>query len=236
MGAIAGTWGIDATGHRTERIQFEYEVCFKCHADSANKPERSGLRTPQRQADDRNLRRVFDATAASFHPVVAPVMGGDVPSLKSGRRPGSLVYCTDCHASDDGPGAGGSGARGPHGSIYAPLLERNYSTASPGVESPFAYALCYKCHDRDVLLSSRSAFPLHRRHVVERQAACATCHSAHGVSTLRGTPNGNAHLIDFDLRVVQTARASAVAYDRRGVRAGSCTLTCHGSLHDNRAY
>ena len=231
-GAMAGTWGIDEAGRPARPARFEYEVCFKCHGDSANKPPASVFRAPQRRIEDRNLRRVFDPVAPSSHPVVAPVRGGDVPSLTARYRPGSLVYCTDCHASDDGPGAGGTGPRGPHGSAYAPLLERNYSTASPGAESPFAYALCYKCHDRNVLLSDRSAFRLHRKHVVERQTPCATCHAAHGVSARAGTPTQNAHLVDFDLGVVRPGRNGALQYERLASRSGRCALTCHGALHD----
>ena len=236
-GALAGAWGIDTAGRRTAPVRFEYEVCFKCHADSANKqPASSGFPASRRRIEDRNLRRVFDAGAPSSHPVVAAVRGGDVPSLVPPYRAGSLVYCTDCHASDDGAGAGGTGPRGPHGSMFAPLLERNYSTASPGIESPYAYALCYKCHDRNVLLSDRSAFRLHRRHVVDQQTPCATCHAAHGVSATAGTPTQNAHLIDFDVSVVRPSRTGALEYDRRGPRSGSCALTCHGAAHDNRAY
>ncbi len=234
-GALRGVWGIDSNGRRTEPARFEYEVCFKCHGDSANKPAPYGLGRSRRQIDDRNLRRVFVPGAASFHPVVAPVAGGDVPSLV-GIQPGSLIYCTDCHASDDGPGAGGNGARGPHGSVYEPLLERNYTAGSFAAESPFAYALCYKCHDREILLSNRSAFRLHQHHVVKQQTPCSTCHAAHGVSAAAGTPTRNAHLIDFDVGVVSPAPGGALKYDRLGRRSGGCTLTCHGAAHDDRRY
>jgi hypothetical protein len=235
-GALKGTWGIDASGRRTDGVRYEYEVCFKCHGDSANAPAPSGLHVARRQGADRNLRRVFTPGAASFHPVVAAIPGADVPSLAPGRPRGGFIYCGDCHASDDGAAAGGKGASGPHGSIYAPLLERNYTTGSSAVESPFAYALCYKCHDREVLLSSRSAFPLHRAHVVDRQAPCSTCHVAHGVAAGAVAPNEHAHLIDFDLTVVTPATAGALRYERRGPRTGSCTLTCHGSRHDGARY
>jgi predicted CXXCH cytochrome family protein len=235
-GSLRGAWGVDVAGRRVEQVRFEYELCFKCHGDSANKPVQPGAGRARRRREDRNLRRVFDAGAASYHPVVAAVRAGDVPSLVPAYPPGSLVYCSDCHASDDGPAAGGKGARGPHGSIYAPLLERNYVTGASAGESPFAYALCYKCHDREILLSPRSAFRLHRRHVVDLQSPCSVCHSAHGVSALAGTPAQNAHLVDFDLAVVGPGRAGTVQYDMRGPRTGSCTLTCHGAAHDARAY
>lgn len=234
-GALRGVWGIDASGREADPARLEYEVCFKCHGDSANIPARTGLGVPRRGSDERNLRRAFDPGALSYHPVVAPVANGDVPSLTAGFRPGSQVYCTDCHASDDGAGAGGKGASGPHGSVYAPLLERNYDTVF-AAESPFTYALCYKCHDRGVLLSSRSAFPLHRVHVVDRQVPCSTCHVAHGVPAASGSRNEHAHLVDFDLGVVRPGPGGALRYDSRGRRAGSCTLACHGATHDGAVY
>jgi hypothetical protein len=125
------------------------------------------------------------------------------------------------------PRGGSGGARGPHGSIYRPLLERNYSTTDPTVESPAAYALCYKCHDREKLLSDASAFRLHRRHVVDASAPCSACHSAHGVSPLTGTAENNAHLVDFDLSVVRPLGGGR-PYASAGPRRGSCNLTCHG--------
>ena len=78
---------------------------------------------------------------------------------------------------------------GAHGSTYRPLLERNYTTADFTSESPTAYALCYKCHDRDVLLSDDSAFRLHAKHVVAGRTPCSACHAAHGVfGDLRHAP------------------------------------------------
>jgi len=48
----------------------------------------------------------------------------------------SIIYCTDCHASD------GTGApQGPHGSIYPQILIAQYLTANNTTESVSAYAL-----------------------------------------------------------------------------------------------
>jgi predicted CXXCH cytochrome family protein len=237
-GALDGVWGIDDLGRRVEVVQFEYQICFKCHGDSANQPSLSGSGAlpgfVRRAAADPNLRRVFATSAPSSHPVVASGRNPDVPSLRPPLSVASRIRCSDCHASDDGAAAGGAGPRGPHGSIYRPLLERSYSTADMTVESPGSYALCYKCHDRDVLLSTSSAFRPHRSHVVTYLAPCSACHSAHGVSATSGSSRNNAHLIDFDLSIVRPG--ASAPYTSDGPRTGSCSLTCHGRLHDALRY
>jgi predicted CXXCH cytochrome family protein len=237
-GSLDGVWGVDDLGRRADAVQFEYQICFKCHGDSANQPTATGFGGQpglvQRGGADPNLRRVFAASAPSSHPVVASGRGMDVPSLKPPLTPASRIRCSDCHASDDGVGAGGPGPRGPHGSIYRPLLERNYATTDPSPESPASYALCYKCHDRDVLLSQSSAFRYHRRHVVDLSTSCSVCHAAHGVSSTFGSARNNAHLVDFDQAVVRPI--AGPLYTSDGPRTGSCNLTCHGSRHDARRY
>lgn len=234
-GSLAGVWGIDRNGLRIEPVNFEYEICFKCHADSANQPQARGPTLPEtvrRAVTDVNLRRVFDLTAVSFHPVEGPGRSPTVPSLIAPLSAASIIYCSDCHGSDSGRGA----PRGPHGSSYPHLLAANYSTLDHTPESPAAYALCYKCHSRDILLSSRSSFPLHRKHVMDQAAPCSACHNAHGVSTVAGSRIANAHLIDFDVTVVQPSRAGLRQYRTGGGSNGNCTLTCHGSEHQNRSY
>ena len=236
-GSLQGVWGIDDLGRRSDVAQFEYQICFKCHGDSQNQPAAfrgAGQQPVRRAAADANLRRVFAASSPSSHPVVAPGRNPDVPSLRAPLTAASQIRCTDCHASDDGPGAGGSGPRGPHGSIHHPLLERNYSTSDLTPESPATYALCYKCHVREVLLSPASAFPLHQKHVVDQRTPCSACHAAHGVSATAGTPLANAHLVDFDLTIVRPA--AGAPYTSTGPRAGSCNLTCHGQRHDSLRY
>ncbi len=232
-GALAGVWGVDANGRRVEPARYEYEVCFKCHADSANQPQASEMgfgraRRPQR---DVNLRLVFARDAASSHPVVAAGRNANVPSLIPPWNATSLVYCTDCHASDTGPGAGGEGARGPHGSQYPALLERQYLTGDLTPESAASYALCYKCHDREALLSERSTFPKHRVHVAEQSAPCSACHAAHGVSREAGNERNNAHLVSFDLAIVSGGESGPATYQTLGAGHGSCALTCHGVTH-----
>jgi hypothetical protein len=228
-GALAGVWGIGLGGGRVEPVRYEYEVCFKCHGDSANKPQSSGPLPPEtvrRAIVDVNLRRVFGPGAASSHPVTAPGQNPDVPSLLAPYSAGSTITCSDCHGSD------GGGARGPHGSSLPHLLARDYRTGYPTVESPQAYALCYGCHDRETLLSDRSAFPKHAAHVVDHSFPCAACHNAHGVSATAGSPARNAHLIDFDVGLVTPDPIGRRQFNDLGPRKGSCNLTCHSRTHD----
>ncbi|HTN54445.1 MAG TPA: cytochrome c3 family protein [Anaeromyxobacter sp.] len=258
-GALTGVWGIDLNGQRVAQVRFEYEVCLKCHADSANQPQRAGPLPPEtarRARIDANLRRVFATTAASAHPVLTTGRNPSVPSLRAPLTPASIISCGDCHASDTGPGAfasgptasaaapgvAGVGARGPHGSIYPHLLERSYATADNTPESPAAYALCYKCHDRDKLLSAQSTFSagttaLHGLHAgVTVNAPCSACHNAHGISATSGSPQTNAHLIDFDVSIVKPGSAGIIGYQALGPGSGSCTLSCHGKDHAALAY
>jgi predicted CXXCH cytochrome family protein len=262
-GPLTGVPGVDLGGQWVAAARHEYEICLKCHGDSANKPqaaEAGSFGKARRLRKDANLRLVFAPTAVSFHPVAAPGKNPKVPSLLPPYSASSTILCTDCHASDGGPGAtepvvpgnpkawgsralkrapapidlgGGdaAGARGPHGSIYAPILERQYLTDDLTPESPAAYALCYKCHDRDVLLSGDSSFPLHRRHVVDEAAPCSACHVAHGVSREAGNELHNAHLVSFDLSIVKSSQAGALQYETGGAGHGSCALTCHGVKH-----
>ena len=127
----------------------------------------------------------------------------------------------------------GVGVNGPHGSIYAPLLIDNYSTRDFTTESARAYALCYRCHDRQSILSDQS-FPLHSRHILRGRATCSACHDAHGISRTQGNSRNNSNLINFDRSIVQPASGGLggrVEFEDLGPYRGSCTLTCHGVTH-----
>ncbi len=224
-GALAGLTGVTAGGGVISPLLKEYELCFRCHADSVSR----GPALITRQYPETNTRLQFSTANQSFHPVETPGKNpAGVPSLIMPWRPTSLMYCTDCHNSDSGPKAGGTGANGPHGSIYRPILERNLALTDFQPESPVTYALCYKCHDRNVVLSSRS-FPPHRSHVVNDKAACTTCHDSHGVANAP-------HLINFNTTYVTNGSLGAVSYTATGLMHGTCTLSCHGYDHKNTTY
>ncbi|NOX60042.1 MAG: hypothetical protein GXP29_14445 [Planctomycetes bacterium] len=117
--------GVDRGGRPIDSARFEYEVCFKCHADNASRQLRP---TISRQVTELNTRLEFQPNNPSFHPVVAPRGNNDVVSLTSPWRVGSVMRCTDCHNSDSASQGSVVGVRGPHGSIHRPLLIDNYST------------------------------------------------------------------------------------------------------------
>ena len=219
-GALAGVTGISASGATLTPLSKEYELCFRCHADSLER----GPATVSRQFIQTNTRLQFSTGNLSFHPVEAVGKNlSTVPSLIAPWTVNSLMYCTDCHNSDSSPKAGGSGANGPHGSIYRPLLARNLNLADFQGESAGAYALCYNCHSRSVVLSSAS-FPLHESHVVNDQAACTTCHDSHGVANAP-------YLINFNTTYVTPSSNGRLEYVSTGLLHGNCSLTCHGKDH-----
>ena len=234
----------------------QYETCLRCHGTSTGKgttaidygplPRRAAS-----PADPLNILPDFALTASSTHPVMrdrssALPQPSLLPSMLSldgvttARAMGVRILCTDCHNSDDNREFGGVGPNGPHGSKFNHILERRYeatTAATPGgpllssypnpdlsVNGP--YALCGKCHDLSIVLSSAS-FPLHNKHVSEIGASCSVCHSAHGVLGASGGNTGE-RLVNFDVNVVAPSGASPISYNRA---TGSCALTCHGKSH-----
>ncbi len=226
--------GVTATGRETDDAAYTYEICFKCHGDSVARPR---LRTA-RDVSQTNTRLEFQTANPSFHPVAGPRRNQDVASLIPPLRVGSVITCTDCHNSADARAFGGSGANGPHGSIFEPLLVRNYDTDDFTTESAQAYSLCYGCHDRDSILGDET-FSRHRRHVVDLRAPCSTCHDAHGIYRGQGNATNHSSLINFDRTIVspaETPTGRRLEYQDTGRLAGNCTLTCHGFAHVNMPY
>ena len=241
-GALRGVAGTDRNGVAVPVARSEYEVCLKCHGDDS--VDRDFV---PRVVSDTNKRRAFDPNNASFHPVMAMGRTLDVPSIPSTLEPSMLssdrISCSTCHADDDGR------TGGPHGSIYAPILRERYETADHTNESYENYAICYRCHDRQSILSDRSfrAGPKatasgggHRGHLADG-APCSACHDPHGISTW-GTDSGTStgdhtSLINFDKTIV-SPRPGALApvFHDRGTFSGSCDLMCHGFDHDGAAY
>ena len=125
-GAIRDVTGTTSSGAFIQKAQYEYEVCFKCHADNTN---RINSRITRRLTQS-NTRLEFAPSNPSFHPVVSPGANRDVPSLRSPLTVVSMIYCTDCHNSDSA-----SATKGPHGSNYPYLLAHRYETSDFTQES-----------------------------------------------------------------------------------------------------
>ena len=225
-GAIAGVKGVNATGAVVVPARREYELCFRCHADSLNR----GPARLTRQHPETNKRIQFSPSNKSFHPVASLGRNPNVPSLIAPWTTASQMYCTDCHNNDQGPRAGGTGPDGPHGSAFAPLLERQLVLTDFSPESAANYALCYKCHSRESILGDQS-FKLHRKHIVDDKTACTTCHDSHGVAA-------NDRLINFNRDYVTPSAAAGGRLEFKNTGTGSvtCTLTCHGVDHAGTTY
>ncbi len=223
-GSLRDTKGVSAQGLAVDGINYEYELCFRCHADS----NYTAHNYVDRQFVENNTRIEFDPSSRSFHPLENIGKNADVPSLIAPLTTLSAIKCTDCHNSNAGPGNGGKGPNGPHGSAFSPLLERNLSLADDQSETLSTYALCYKCHDRNNILADRS-FPKHKEHISEEKSPCTACHDPHGVKNVP-------HLINFDMNIVSENSSGALSFQDNGRFHGSCSLKCHGEEHNNERY
>jgi predicted CXXCH cytochrome family protein len=234
-GALTGVKGVSASGATVSAVSYEYELCYRCHADSINR----GTAKVDRQYVQTNTRLEFQPSNSSFHPIETVGRNSSVPSLIAPLTTGSRMYCTDCHNNDQGPNAGGSGPNGPHGSTYSPLLERQLLLTDNNTESIANYALCYKCHSRDSVLADDSFKGVnalnqdrgHRYHIVDQKTACTTCHDSHGVATVP-------HLINFNTSTgyVTASSNGRIEYLSTGNGSGNCSLTCHGFDHNATPY
>ena len=225
-GKNVGVVGVDIGGQQIDESENLYEICFKCHGDN------NVLVAPAvtRQLDQINTRLEFSPGNPSSHPVVA-TNSTFTPSLLPPYTSSSIIYCTDCHGSDSS-----FGPQGPHGSIYAHLLVERYEMNDMTSESASAYALCYKCHDRSIILSGQSSFPLHQKHIRQENTPCAVCHDPHGISATQGNPINNSSLINFDMTVVFPNSAGELYFSAEGPGHNTCSLLCHGNDHRPRGY
>jgi predicted CXXCH cytochrome family protein len=225
-GVLKGVTGITSSGSATTEARYEYEVCFKCHADN---PDRVPSEIT-RQVTQTNTRLEFDPTNPSYHPVISAGTNPRVPSLLPEYTPASIIKCIDCHSSDPS-----SSAKGPHGSHYPPLLAYRYETIDGTQESPAAYELCYRCHSRNSILNDES-FKEHKEHI-EKGATCSACHDPHGISSSQGSAQNHSHLINFDISIVgPDPKTGRLEFEDLGTFRGRCYLTCHGENHSPEEY
>lgn len=237
----------------------QYENCLRCHGSSTGKQARMSFGYLPAWAvsagDPLNIIPQFSLSAMSSHPVMHDRSSTlPQPSLRTsmlnldgrtpGRSIGTRILCTDCHNSDDNREFGGSGPNGPHGSIFAHIIERRYeysqapapgklitnlfpnpSLSAQGGANGGPYALCAKCHDLNQVMTN-SSFTEHARHI-NAGFSCSACHTAHGVGAQSANISGT-RLVNFDANVVAPNETATISYDRA---TGSCSLVCHNQPH-----
>lgn len=197
----------------------EYEICFKCHS--------SWTQQPPGQTD---MGKAFNANNPSYHPVEAAGKNANIDSsaFVNNRTSASLVYCSDCHGSDN------PSNRGPHGSQNKNILRLSYQ-ATASLRSMFSTELCFDCHSFDVYANDFAPDPVkgfsrwnktagnpssgegHTFHVGAKQVTCYSCHDSHGsVSN------------PFLITTVRTP--GTISFSSTG-NGGSCssTGTCHSA-------
>ncbi len=215
-------------GNLVTDITKEYELCYRCHAESANLPGRYS-----------NKKAEFSVTNPSFHPLESEGKNQAVVSLLRPYREKkitptdiSILSCSSCHGSESP-----TNIRGPHGSRNQFILIENYSIRDNETESQFTYALCYRCHNRSSILNDES-FKFHSLHIkgkgvggMSNGTSCHTCHNSHGSSE-------NRYLIQFNRDVVSPNSQLQLKFVERGVSRfhGECYLSCHGVDHNPKTY
>ncbi|TAL80907.1 MAG: hypothetical protein EPN88_00830 [Bacteroidetes bacterium] len=223
-GFLTGVKGINQIGNPVEPAQYEYEICYRCHADSPGKPASKTTR----QIEQNNVRLEFAVTGPSYHPVAGPGKNPSSPSLIGPTYTvSSVIYCTDCHASN-----GVGSPAGPHGSIYPAILKYRYEKTDNTPESASVYELCYSCHSRTSILGNIS-FKRHNLHIDGEGTPCNVCHDPHGINVSQGNSTNNTHLINFDRTIVSTNGSGVLKFVDTGAGTGYCLLNCHGKTHDS---
>lgn len=220
-GSLIGVRGIDINGTAINPSSAEYQICFRCHADSTNKP------APRvaRQIAQTNTRLEFATSNPSFHPIAGPGRNASVPGLIAPWTATSIVKCGDCHNNNTGTGAGGTGPNGPHGSTNIALLERPHALTSAAT----AGDICYKCHSQSVL---RGRAPHNRSEHL--RYGCKACHDPHGISATQGNTIYNSRLINLSTSDNTPVGNPARLYIDTVARV--CYLNCHGESHSGERY
>lgn len=259
--SLAGVSGYDTTGAQRPATR-EYQVCYKCHADSTNKPAtstfgRTAIRypggpmpatypiQPPRPADQYNLRLKFAGTIG--HNVTGSNV---VTTANSSLRPymlyvdgvtnntsrplttSSVIYCTDCHNNNLARSSNGSGPNGPHGSAFPHLLQLNLFQEPAGGGSGGGTTTAGALCNKCHNLATVRNQGPHGPH---SSYGCTTCHDPHGV--IGGNAGANRAMLNFDTGVVTKATTN-FGYFYRGTGSGQkgCYMVCHGQNHNPITY
>jgi predicted CXXCH cytochrome family protein len=223
-GFEAGVQGIDNNGNPIAAALYEYQICFRCHADNP-----STIQYTQRYRGIGNQRFNFAPTNVSYHPVEAAGQNPSVTSLIAPMTVASKIYCSDCHGSD------GAGApAGPHGSANLAILKLAYDTTRfpmlgagwSATDLSMRWPLCFQCHNVTTVTSIHTS--ISGGHFM-KYTGCNTCHDPHGYDGTPGVNGGNAasaftYLLNFDTSVIRPNLVNGKMID---IPNRKCYFVCH---------
>jgi predicted CXXCH cytochrome family protein len=256
--SMTGTTGW-VPGSRQSPANTEYQICYKCHADSSNKPltstfGRTAVRYPQGNLptgpniaappDQYNLALKFNSSishkvagSSIMTTTVGSLFGNmlDVNKAPMANRPltrTSYIYCTDCHDNNQARSNNGTGPNGPHGSTFSHLLAFNLyqDTGSRGTGTTM-YDLCGRCHNITTLRADNG---VHAQHIgSDVGAGCTVCHDPHGV--IGGSTVSNFAMVNLDTAIATPFGGTYYGVTYSGGRV-TCYLRCHGETHNPQSY
>ncbi len=223
-GFSAGVQGINLNGVAVNPVQYQYEICFRCHADNP-----ATQRYIKRYRGTGNRRLDFATSNVSYHPVEAAGKNPSVTSLIAPLVAGSKIYCTDCHASD-----GAGSPAGPHGSNNPALLKYAYDTTKfPKLGLSWSAAdlnthwpLCFQCHNLTTVTTIHKG--IHNGHFL-KYTSCIVCHDPHGYDGTLGVNGGSVSsafekLVNFDTSVIRPNATNGKLID---IPNRKCYFVCH---------
>ncbi len=258
--SLTGAAGYD-TGGAQKPATREYQICFKCHADSTNKPQNTTYaaygRTPARYPqgpmpagypvpppmppDPYNVRLQFMGTIGHN------IMGTSVVTTanttlraymlnldgtNNTSRPLTTTSQIYCSDCHSSDQARSSGGTGPNGP---------HGSSYPHLlqmnlyQEPAGGGSGNTTAGRALCNKCHNLTTLPSMHGEHNSYGCTTCHDPHGV--IGGNPGSNRAMINFDTAVVSPG-TTYFGYFYLGTGSGQrgCYLRCHGESHGPQTY
>ncbi|GAB4341892.1 MAG: hypothetical protein Kow0099_19010 [Candidatus Abyssubacteria bacterium] len=180
---------------QTFDIQFEYQLCFKCHSYWAYGSFPPLLPGGGGQQTDQSIE--FNPNNVSSHNVIqTPNLDLRITAFVNGWSRSSQMYCSDCHGSNRA-----QDPQGPHGSQLQFLLKAPWNLDTGQRTTDTSDHLCFLCHDFSTYAQpndnrgtgfsagnfSRNLHGLHSQEdhpLANRPIACMDCHNKipHGMN------------------------------------------------------
>ncbi|WP_334109483.1 cytochrome c3 family protein [Thermodesulfitimonas autotrophica] len=227
---VTPAWGTTAwtTASYTYKnpIDYEYELCFKCHSPfsyGTTPPNPTPSSTTQVTGGfaQTDLTKEFNPNNPSYHAVVS---GSQIPTFTDSQgathyygkfvapwTATSRLYCADCHTTSLAAG------KGPHGSGYGFILPKPWNPITSGgyYGTGSYYAgdtsghLCFSCHD----------YAFYSNDVAGGGGGSDTVRSAFSYPTLTQSKKG-----------VTVYAGSAESYNYHSVHHNLGCASCHAAI------